>query len=61
MICTAHPPPIVRVIKSRKMRWAGHVGKPDRTRPLRSYRSRWVDNIKMDFQKVGCGVWTGLR
>jgi len=63
---------IVRVIKSRRMRWAGHVarmgeergvyrvlvGKPEGKRP----RRRWVDNIMMDFQEVGCGYmdWIGL-
>jgi len=49
-------PNIVRVIKSRRMRWAGHVehmGRP---------RRRWVDNIRMDLQEVGCGYtdWIGL-
>jgi len=57
-------PNIVRVIKSRRMRWAGHVahmgeerrvyrvlvGKPEGRRP----RCRWVD-IRMDLQEVGCG------
>jgi len=61
------------VIKSRRMRWAGHVarmgdrrsvfrvlvGKPEGTRPLGRPRRRWEDNIKMDIQEVGCGVWTG--
>ena len=56
-------PNIVRVIKSRRMRWAGHValmgeergvyrvlvGKPEGRRPLRRPRRRWVDNIRMDF------------
>ena len=60
----------MRVIKSRRMRWAGHVarmgegrgvyrvlvGKPERKRPLGKPRHRWEDNIKMDLQKVGCGV-----
>jgi hypothetical protein len=53
---------IVRVIKSRRMRWAGHVarmgedrgvhkvsvGKPEGKRPLGRPRRRWQDNIKMD-------------
>jgi hypothetical protein len=60
---------IVQVMKSRKMRWAGHVarmgerrgvyrvlvGKPERKRPLGIPRIRWEDNIKMDLRKVGCG------
>ena len=66
----------VRVIKSRRMRWAGHVahmgeergvyrvlvGKPEGKRPLGRRRCRWVDNIKMDLQEVGCGYvdWIGL-
>ena len=62
-------PNTVRVIKSRKMRWAGHVarmgerrgvysvlvGKPEGKRPLGRPRHRWEDNIKMDLQEVGCG------
>ena len=67
---------IVRVIKSRRMRWAGHVermgeergvyrvlvGKPEGKRPLGRPRPRCVDNISMDLQEVGCGYmeWTGL-
>ena len=35
------------------------VGKPEGKRPLGRPRHRWEDNIKMDFQEVGCGVWTG--
>jgi len=35
------------------------VGKPEDKRPLGRSRRRWEDNIKMDLQKVGCGVWTG--
>jgi len=70
-------PNIVRVIKSRRMRWAGHVarmgeerwvyrilvGKPDGRRPLGRPRRRWVDNIRMDFQEVGFGYmdWIGWR
>jgi hypothetical protein len=59
---------IIRVIKSRRMRWAGHVtrmgegrgayrilvGRPEGRRPLGRPRRRWEDNIKMDLQKVGC-------
>jgi len=67
---------IVRVIKSRRMRWAGHVahmgeergvyrvlvGKPEEKRPMGRPRHRWVDNIRMDLQEVGCGYmdWIGL-
>ena len=60
---------IVRVIRSRRMRWAGHVrgmgekrgvyivlvGKPEGKRPLRRLRRRWEDKIEMDFHEVGCG------
>ena len=69
-------PNIVRVIKWRRMRWAGHValmgeergvyrvlvGKPEGKRPLGRPRRRWVDNIRMDVQEVGCGhvEWIGL-
>jgi len=62
-------PNIVRVIKSRRMGWAGHValmgeerkvyrvlvGKPEGKGPLGRPRRRWVDNIRMDLQEVGCG------
>ena len=62
-------PNIVRVIKSRIMRWAGHVarmgesrgvyrvlvGKPEGKRPLGRHSRRWEDNIKMDLHEVGCG------
>ena len=61
-------PNIVRVIKSRRMSWAGHlarmaerrgvhrvlVGKPEGKTPLGKLRRRWDDNIKMDLQEVGC-------
>jgi hypothetical protein len=67
-------PNIVRVVKSRRMRWAGHVarmvgdkivhrllvGKPERKRPLGRPRCRWEDNIKMDLLEVGGGVSWGL-
>jgi len=66
----------VRVIKSRRMRWAGHVacmgekravcrvlvGKPEGRRPLVRSRRRWVENIKLDLQEVVCGYmdWIGV-
>ena len=64
------------MIKSRRMRWAGHVacmgevrgvyrvlvGKPEGRRPLGRLRRRWVGNIRTDLQEVGCGYvdWIGL-
>jgi hypothetical protein len=36
------------------------VGKPEEKRPLRRPRCRWEDNIKMDLQEVGCGLWAVL-
>ena len=62
-------PSFIRVIKSRRMRWAGNVacmgerrgvyrvlvGKPEGKRPLGRHRCRWENNIKMDLQEVGCG------
>jgi len=69
-------PNIVRVVKPRRMRWAGHVermgkgravyrvlvGKPEGKRPLGRPRHRWEDNIKMDLREVrwGCGDWMEL-
>ena len=61
-------PNIVRVIKSRRMRWAGHVarigerrgntgflvGKPEGKRPVGRPSRRWENNIKLDLQEVGC-------
>ena len=35
------------------------VGKPEGKRPLGRPRRRWEDNIKIDLQEVGCGVWAG--
>ena len=66
---TYSSPNIVRVVKSRIKRWAGHVvrmgerrglyrvlvGKPEGNRPLGRPRNRWEDNIKMDLQEIGCG------
>jgi hypothetical protein len=59
------------MIKSRRMKWAGHVarmgpkrntykilvGKPEGKRPLKRPRRRWVDNIKMDLREIG---WDGM-
>jgi hypothetical protein len=60
-------PSIIRIIKARRMRWAGHVarlaekgnayrllvGKPEGRRLLGRPRRRWVDNIRMDLVEVG--------
>jgi hypothetical protein len=60
-------PNFVRVIKSRRTRWAGHmacmgevrgvyrvlVGRPEGKRPLGRPRRRWEDNIKMDLREIG--------
>jgi hypothetical protein len=57
---------IVRMLKSRRMRWTGHVtrigakknasrifvGKPEGKKPLGRQRHRWVDNIKMNFREI---------
>jgi hypothetical protein len=67
---------IIRIIKSRRMRWVGHVarmgekrneyrlmvGKPEGKRPLGRPRRRWKDNIKMDLLEIGLSVvdWIGL-
>jgi hypothetical protein len=61
---------MIRMIKSRRMRWAGHVvrkgekqnacrilvGMPEGKRSLGRPRRRWVDNIKMDLREIG---WDG--
>ena len=66
-------PDIVRVTKSRRMRWKGNVasmgdrrgvyrvlvGKPEGKSQLGSHRRKWEDTTKMDLQEVGCGVWAG--
>jgi hypothetical protein len=66
---------IVRVIKSRRMRWAGHVarmgevrgackilvGKPEGRRPLGRPRRRWEDNIGMDLREIGSGDVDWIR
>jgi hypothetical protein len=63
-------PSIIRIIKSRRMRWAGHVArmrdkkknvykllveKPEGKRPIGRPRSRWVDNIRTDLGEVEWG------
>ena len=66
-------PKIVRVMKSRRMRWEGHVArmgerrgvyrvfvwKREGKRQLGRPRRRWEDNIKMSLRKWYVGVWTG--
>ena len=67
---------ILLASQASSLRWAGHVarmgeergtyrvlvGKPKGKRPLGRPRRRWVDNIRMDLQEVGCGDvdWIGL-
>jgi hypothetical protein len=67
---------LIRIIKSRRIRWARHVarmgekrnayrllvGKPERKRPLGIPSRRWVDNIRADLGEVGWGDvdWIGL-
>jgi hypothetical protein len=65
--CMFSSPNIVRVIKSRRMRWAGHVARmeeridfyrvlvwrPEGKRPLGRPRHRWEDNIMMDLREIG--------
>jgi hypothetical protein len=69
-------PIIIRIIKSRRLRWAGHVArmgdkrnvyrllvrKSEGKKPLDRLRRRWVDNIKMDLLEIGLSVvdWIGL-
>jgi hypothetical protein len=65
---------IIRILKTRRMRWVGHVarmgekrnvyrllvGKPEVKRPLGRPRCRWIDNIKMDLLQTGLSVVVGL-
>jgi hypothetical protein len=67
-------PNIVRQIKSRRMRLAGHVArmgeerklykvlgeKPEEKRPLGRPKRRWENGIKMDLREIGWGVWIGF-
>jgi hypothetical protein len=64
-------PSIIRMIKSRRMRWAGNVarmgekrkaygkliGNPEGQKPLGRPRHRWLDNIKMDLKRDRMGWW----
>jgi ribosomal protein L37E len=65
-------PSTIRIIKSKRIRWAGHVarmgekrnayrllvGKPEGKKPLGRPRRRWVDNIRMDLGEVGPPLWS---
>jgi hypothetical protein len=69
-------PSIIRIIKARRMKWAGHVarmgekrnayrllvGKPEGRRPPGRPRRRWLDNVRMDLVEGGWGDvnWIGL-
>jgi hypothetical protein len=67
-------PYIIRHIKSRRMRWVGHVArmeegrnvyrvvvdKPEGKRPVERPRRRWEDGIKMDLGRLVGGVWSGF-
>jgi hypothetical protein len=67
-------PDIIRQIKSRRMRCAGHVarmeekrkvykvlvGKSEGKRPLGRSRRRWEDRVRMDLREIGLGVWIGF-
>jgi transcription termination factor 2 len=68
-VSIANTPSIIRIIKSRRIRWAGHVarmgekrnayrilvGKPEGKRPLGRHRRRWEDNIRLDLRETGWG------
>jgi hypothetical protein len=65
---------MVRKVKSRRMRFAGHVarmgeernmykvlvGKPEGKRPLGKPRRRWEDGIRIDLGEIDLGVWIGF-
>ena len=71
-----HSPNIVKVIKSRRLRWAMHVarmeegrsvfkilpGKPTGNRPIGRSKHRWEDNIRMELEEIGinAGNWVDL-
>jgi hypothetical protein len=68
-------PDIIRQIKSRQIRWAGHVarmgedrkvykvlvGKPEGKRPLGRPRHRWEDGIRVDLREIDWGVWISFE
>jgi hypothetical protein len=68
-------PSIISIIKPRRRRWAEHVarmgekwnvyrllvGKPERKKPLRRPRRRWIDSIKMDLLEIGVSVVDRIR
>jgi hypothetical protein len=68
-------PNIIRQIKSRRMRWAGHVtcmeeerkvyrisfAKPEVKRPLERPRHRWENGIRIDLGETGWGMWSGFK
>jgi hypothetical protein len=74
VICILCQVRIIRIIKLRRMRWAGHVArmgakrnayrllvrKPEGKRPLGRPRCRWVDNIRMILERWYGVMWTGL-
>jgi hypothetical protein len=66
-----YSPSIIRMFRSRKMRWAGHlvqmekmiaykilVGRPEGKNPLRRRRRRWEDDIRIDLREIG---WSGME
>jgi hypothetical protein len=67
-------PDIIRQIKARRMRWAGHmastgegrkvykvlVAKPEGKKPLERPRRRWKDRIRMDIREIGWEMWSGF-
>jgi hypothetical protein len=68
-------PDIIRQVKSKRMRWAGHVarmgeerkvykvlvGKPEGKRPLERQRRRWEDGIRMDLREIDLGIVDWIR
>jgi hypothetical protein len=75
LLFVCRTPDIIRQVKSRRMKWAGHVarmgeerklykvlvGKPDGKRPLGRPRRRWEDRIRMDLREIGLGDVDWIR